>query len=317
MILSQQRTLQVSLKFEVSARILWAPVLRLEVSEAELRARCHPINYPAPSRQALPRGVDGYLIRSQPIDCLQPRLRATGGWIRYIPAQYPRYYVDLKQDFEQYCSKFSSKSRSTIRRKVRKFADIAGGEVQWRAYTTADELIEFYDLARQVSEKTYQERLLGQGLPDTEAFKSRMLKLAEHNQARGFILFCKQQPISYLYCPIREDTILYQFLGYDPKYSAYSPGTILHWFAFQHLFAEGRYQLFDFSEGYADHKKFFATGSQLCANMFFLRRTPKALALILAHMGFNQLTAQGAALLDKTGFGRRARAFLRFGRGAT
>jgi CelD/BcsL family acetyltransferase involved in cellulose biosynthesis len=142
-----------------------------------------------------------------------------------------------------------------------------------------------------------------------------MLKLAEHGQVRAFILFYWQQPISYLYCSVRDGTVLYQYLGYAPEFSAYSPGTILHWFAFQHLFAEGQYRLFDFSEGYGEHKKFFATGSQLCANVFFLRRTPKAAALVLAHIGFDKLTVRGAALLDKAGFGRRARALLRFGRG--
>ncbi|ADE16270.1 conserved hypothetical protein [Nitrosococcus halophilus Nc 4] len=316
MIASSPRVLQVPLKFEVSARVLWAPALRLEVSEGGVGRVGGPVDSPAPPRESLPPEIDGYLMRSLPVNSRQPQLRFVDGWLRYIPAQYPRYYVDLGQKFEEYCAKFSSKSRSTIRRKVRKFAKMSGGEVQWRVYTTPHELTEFYALARQVSEKTYQERLLGQGLPDTEIFRAGMLTLAEQDQARGFILFCGEQPISYLYCPVREGTVLYQYLGYDPAFSAYSPGTVLHWFVFQHLFGEGQHRLFDFSEGYGEHKKFFATGSQLCANVFFLRRTPGMVALILVHMGFDRITARGAALLDKVGLGRRVRALFRFGGGA-
>jgi hypothetical protein len=161
---SSQRILRVPLKFEVSARILWAPVLRLKASESGLGELGRPVNYPTPPQEGLPRGVDGYLVRSQPVNCPQLRLRFVDGWLCYIPAQYLRYYADLGQNFDRAILlevlieiPFHHPSEGTeICRYNRRGS-------QWRIYATPNELTEFCDLARRVSEKTYQERILGQG----------------------------------------------------------------------------------------------------------------------------------------------------------
>jgi len=64
---------------------------------------------------------------------------------------------DLSGSFDQYMVAFSGKTRSGLRRKLRKFAQISGGTIDWRQYRTPQELPIFFDLARTVSAKTYQE----------------------------------------------------------------------------------------------------------------------------------------------------------------
>ena len=60
-----------------------------------------------------------------------------------------------------------SKSRSTLHKKVKKFLDSGEGSGM-RTFTKPHEIAEFHRLARGVSARTYQERLLDAGIPDDE-----------------------------------------------------------------------------------------------------------------------------------------------------
>src|SRR5690242_642675 len=117
-----------------------------------------------PCASGYPAGIDAALLRSHPVEVELPRLSWLPDSIRYIPAAYKRYYVDLHGSFAEYLKKFSGKSRSTLTRKVRKFAEISGGKLSWLPYRSPAEVETFYGLARGVSQKTYQDKLLGAGL---------------------------------------------------------------------------------------------------------------------------------------------------------
>jgi len=251
------------------------------------------------------------LVRSHPIREPLPRVSLLPGVVRYVPAQYTRHYVDLEGDFEGYLKKFSSKSRSTLGRKVRKFAEASGGEIDWREYRTGEELREFHRLARQVSERTYQENLLRSGLPEGEAFLRELDELASQDQARGYLLFHGGKPIAYLCCPAEADVLLYEYVGYDPEFQSASPGTVLQYLVLERLFAEGRFRILDFTEGEGPHKEFFATGSQLCADLYYFRRTPWNLALVYAHSGLHGLSRRAVSLLSRLGVKDRLKKWLR------
>ena len=61
----------------------------------------------------------GALIRSLPVAGALPALTRAAGYYRYIPAQYQRYFIDLRIGFVDYQRQFSPKTRSTIKRKVK------------------------------------------------------------------------------------------------------------------------------------------------------------------------------------------------------
>jgi hypothetical protein len=72
-------------------------------------------------------GADGYVVWSQPITRRLPALRRRRDAICYIPRQYQRFSVLLSGGFEQYMSTFSGKTRSSLKRKLRKLTDGSGG----------------------------------------------------------------------------------------------------------------------------------------------------------------------------------------------
>ena len=164
----------------------------------------------------------------------------------------------------------------TLQRKVRAFA--TGGALDVRDYHQPSCLPEFRRLGRVISTKTYQEKLYAAGLPDDDSYWTEAAGLAAVNRLRAYILFRLGEPAAYLMCPVTEDgTLIYEHLGYDPGFARSSPGTVLQYVAFERLFAEGRFRLFDFTEGEGAHKALFSTGSARCADIYYFRKTSRNL----------------------------------------
>lgn len=218
-----------------------------------------------PSLPHLPAGADGYQLTSLPDDLVHafPNDR-----LRHIVRQrYTRRYADLTCGYAAYLDRFSSKTRSTLLRKQRRFSD---GKPDIRLYRTVMEIEEFDRLARPLAQRTYQERLLGAGLSDGI---ERMRALAEADAVRAFILFRDGVPAAYLYLPAHGRTLIYAYLGYDPDLAALSPGNVLQLGALEMLMEEGRFDRLDFTEGDGQHKAMFATAGVPCVDLLLLRPT--------------------------------------------
>lgn len=277
------------LRFSLGEFCLFSVDLSLLVS-TDYFLDCDAERGPNVTTEMLGDEVQGMLFRSYPVEQQLSRLSFMNRMIRYTPNYYRRFYVILEGTFDEYLAKFSSKSRSTLRRKVRKFADFSGGSIDFRACRSPEEIRDFFEPAHQVSAKTYQEKLLGMGLPDSSAFMEEAVQMASSDGARGFLLFHDQRPISYLYCPIREGVLFYQYLGYDPAYASWSPGTVLQHLVLEQVYAESKLRLFDFTEGEGRHKEFFSTGNTQCADIYYLKRTMWNLTIVTTHYGLSVLT---------------------------
>jgi CelD/BcsL family acetyltransferase involved in cellulose biosynthesis len=255
--------------------------------------------------------ADGYLITSFPAERLPALLAAQPRLVPFVRQRYRRRYAALDLGFENYLDTFSSRSRSTLKRKVRKLADQAGGTLDVRCYRSAEELDEFYRHARAVSAKTYQEKLLSAGLPEGDEFLAQMRDLARRDAVRAWILFLEGQPISYLYAPAEGSTLIYAYLGYDPEHAALSPGSVLQYEAMRQLMAEGRFGLFDFTEGEGQHKRLFGTGAVDCVDLLLVRRTLRNLIAGNLLNGFDAAIARAKRAVAAVGLGRLARTFTR------
>jgi len=264
--------------------------------------------------EALPQGFDGFMIRCLPYAGCAEMLRRDGAYIEYVLARQPRYYLPLTGQFESYVlSRFSAKTRSTMQRKIRKWAERSGGQISWKAYRTPVELRCFHPLARQISSATYQERLFDAGLPNDEPFLTRMVQEAGADRVRAFLLFDGDKPVAFLYLSSDGDTLLYSYLGFLPDYRSWSVGTILQWFALEYLFSEQRFRLFDFTEGDGEHKRFFATENLEVANVIFLRRSLANEVLLRGHRTMNRVSRGAGRALERWGLKAYARRLVRYG----
>ena len=314
--MSRWKLRTVPFKFQLSDWTVFSIPLSLQVRSEKLVGESGPDEaYAAPSDE-IEENSRGFLIRGLPVPVELPVISRIDGYIRYVPHHYQHCYIDLGMSFESYQQKFSSKTRSTIKRKIRKYSEHCGGGIPWKAYRTPEEIRDFIRLARSVSRLTYQERLLDAGIPDTEEFISQAERLASEQRVRAYLLFDGERPVSYLYCPVKDDTLIYAYLGYDPEYQQMSVGTILQWLAIEQLFGENRFRYFDFTEGESDHKRLFASNQRQCANVFLLRSGVRNALIVYAHRAGNQFSEWLGRLFDRWGLKTRIKHFLRFGRQA-
>lgn len=301
----------VPFKFQLGDWILFKLSLPLNVRTASVFNKRTPIDELIPPTVEYQQIGEGFLIRGLPIEEILPVVDYTGGYLRYAPAQYRHSYIDFSISFEEYQRKFSSKTRSTISRKIRKYSEHSSGEIIWKTYKNPDEISEFLQLAVELAKLTYQERLLDAGIPGSIEFRETALLLAVKDLVRGFILFDGKRPVSYLYCPVNDGVLTYAYLGYDPSYMQLSVGTVLQWLAVKQLFSEGKYAYFDFTEGQSEHKRLFATHSQLCANIFLLKDNIRNRILIYTHTFMNRFSHWLGLTLDRMGLKSKIRKFVR------
>lgn len=232
-----------------------------------------PDNPAPPDIGALPPQAAGIFRRSEPQSDSGVAAPKTKHVLRYVVRRYNRRFIDLRADFDSYMKTFSGKTRSTLRRKLRKMESASGGTIDWRTFRTQDEMEEFHRHARAVSALTYQEKLFDAGIPGDPGWIAEMRALARTDSVRGYLLFLSGEPIAYLYCPVQDARVTYGYLGFDPRQAALSPGTLLQLLATEQLFADDRFRLFDFTEGEGAHKELFSTHQRLCADVLYLRPT--------------------------------------------
>ena len=305
------------LKFQIGARTLWTirrRLVRVPLSLADALADA------APALPPLPAEAHGYLVTSLPEAWApgEPGEARSGGRVRvngvelfaFVRQRYTRHYVDLRGGFDAYWSALSSNTRSSLKRKAKRVAAASTGTLAVRRFRTPDELAEFHAVARAISARTYQERLLDAGLPTDGRFVHTMMRLAAEDRVRAWLLEIGGVPAAYLYCPAEGDTLLYQYVGHDPAFAELSPGSVLQTEALRDLFAEERFARFDFTEGEGQHKRSFATGGIACMDLLLLRHTlgnRLAVAALGAFDGAVALAKRGVGLFALDGLARKVR----------
>ena len=265
-----------------------------------------------PPVSEVPDGYDVVVVRHEPLAAAIPVIQRLPRLLRYAPRQLQHFYTDLRGP-EGPFSAMSSKTRSTLVRKVRNFEKHSGGEISWRICRTPEEMIEYHQIARQIARKTYQERLFDAGLPDTDAFRNDMLELARRDQVRGFLLFHDSTPVAYLYTPAPDGFLVYEYLGYDPAFASHSPGTVLQYLALKALHEEGRFPMYYWGYGFTQTKQIFSTAHVLAADIFYFRPTARNTAAVRLHQATDRFSELAGSALDRVGLKQKINQWLKRG----
>ncbi|RYY42242.1 MAG: GNAT family N-acetyltransferase [Sphingomonadales bacterium] len=294
----------IQLKFEIGARTLMAiqrSLLRIPLSLDEARTGM------LPELPALDREAHGYAITSLPENLKDVMVSASGDMLPFVRQRYTRYFIDFSVGFEGWWNGLSSNARQGMKRKAKKIAAESGGDLDVRAFTRPSELDEFHDVARKISLRTYQERLMGSGLPDSPEFLREMVAMSAADRVRAWLLYIAGEPAAYLYCPILGDNVIYAHVGHDPAFNDLSPGAVLQLEAMRDLFDENRFARFDFTEGEGQHKRQFATGGVPCIDLLLLRPSLANRVTMAALGGFNRSVAVVKSGVQKAGLGKLAK----------
>jgi hypothetical protein len=232
-------------------------------------------------------------------DIVKSKVTVKNGKLYYIRSFYNNYFIKLSDynTFDEYLLKFSAKSRSTLKRKVRK-AEAAG--FTYKLYSKAEDVKEFHSYACDVGKDTYQNNLFDSSIPSEDSYRNEMLQLAEKGHFLGGVLFKDEKPCAYLYTPINEKQYVYAYLGYLPEFSKFSPGTVLQFQVFQRIFdEEPKAQFFNFTEGDGQHKEFFSTDKKVCCNCLIIENSLYNYLLLKTQTSFDSFSALLGRVLDK------------------
>ncbi|WP_374408409.1 GNAT family N-acetyltransferase [Pelagerythrobacter sp.] len=255
--------------------------------------------------------ADGYRVLSAPLETAEALIADNPDMIPGGFQRYRRHYIAMDGGFDAYMAGFSSKTRSTLRRKQRKFAEAAEGTLDLREYRGARGFDEFLAAALPLSRETYQGRLLDAGLPEALEAQAALREAAADDRLRAFILWLDGKPASYLCLPVEGETLVYAWLGYAPALSHLSPGTVLQLAALETLYAERRFRFFDFTEGEGAHKALFGTASVEAASFFLLRGRAANRLLVGALAAFDGSVAAARRIAEGSGALAGARRMLR------
>ncbi|MEZ0244335.1 MAG: GNAT family N-acetyltransferase, partial [Sphingomonas sp.] len=237
----------------------------------------------------------------------------SGGMLPFVRQRYTRYFTDFSIGFDAWFEGMSSNARQSLRRKAKKIAAESGGDLDVRAFSKPEELEAFHDVARRISLRTYQERLMGSGLPDSAEFLHDMVTQAAADRVRAWLLYIGGDPAAYLYCPVVGDTVIYAHVGHDPAFNDLSPGQVLQLEAMRDLFEERKYARFDYTEGEGQHKRQFSTGGVACVDLLLLRPSLANRVTMAALGGFNRTVALGKKTVNAVGLAKLAKKVRRGG----
>lgn len=269
-------------------------------------------NTPSPEVAGAPAS-DFLFYPCYPVSQDPPVVQRYSRWLVYTPYSFNNRFVDLRSigTFDAYLQQFSSKSRSTLQRKVRKFEQSSQGRIDCRLYRTSEEVAEFLRIARPLSAGTYQARLLGAGLPESPEFQNHAVAMAAAGRVRAMLLFLNQAPVAFVFCFCTDGVATFDYVGFDTQFRELSPGTVLQFMLLQNLFSDGDCSIFDFTEGENEQKRLFGTSFQRCAKSYVFRYSIRAALAVTIHRRLNTMTERLGAWLHRFGLKAKLRALIR------
>jgi hypothetical protein len=301
-----------ALDFKMGNIVLFSKNLNFYVSDQHLHYRQNG-NDLQELNQWKGRAVNGVMFWFYPIKEKMPTISFRNGFICYLENRSRHFFLKIEENFEEYQRKYiSPNSLATIRYEVRRYDKNFNAGNNIKEYQTMEEFKVFLSLARKISRKTWQERVLHAGLLTEKKEREDWLSLAGQGLARGYLLFAGDKPIAYAVCVIEnEDVIVYRKIGFNPAYRKWSPGTVLFFKMLEQIFKENRFSLLDFMGGDAEHKRKFANDSILCANIYCFRRSISNLFLIFVHRGLNIVSFGLKWVMEKIGIRSRIKKMIR------
>ena len=189
----------------------------------------------------------------------------------------PHWRLFLPPDPDKIYSRLSRNSRQQLRRKAKHLHEAFPRGIAVRCFRKPDELEKMISDVEQVAGKTYQ-RGLGVGFLNNPETKTRLAFEAEHGWLYTYVLYLQGKPCAYWWGVVLAGTFHSCAMGFDARYSQYSPGSYLLAQTLEDLCRQGVKQV-DFGVGDARYKQQFASEHFLEASVFMFAPTIRAAGL--------------------------------------
>ena len=210
--------------------------------------------------------------------------------------------MTLPDNMDGVYAALSSKSRKTLKTKMKKFAGDFSGRVRIRTFRTEADFDDMMRDIERVAAKTYQ-RGLGVGFDTSAAMQERLHLEIAKGWLRAFVLYIDEKPCAFWIGKLYQNSFCSDSMGYDPAYSKHSPGIylimqVVEYFCGEH--SEDRAQQIDFGFGDAQYKTVLADQEWQESSLYIFARSWKGIGINLLRMPTAWLNHQAQELLNKT-----------------
>lgn len=233
-------------------------------------------------------------------------------YILHYGKPYARQFIRLPSNFDDYMQSLSKRTREGLRRNLRKLKKQTNDDFELKRITTPEEIIDFIPKAVEISKKTYQWNLLGLGLRDSIKLKQTLITLAKYNWTRCYILECQKAPVAFMIGYQYRGTYYYIDVGFDPDWSKWSVGSLLHMEVIRDLFEDrDTISMFDFSPGTGEHKERFSNEEHEEINIILLPKTFTNWKLLSTYKFTESVSSIANRLLEKMGIKAKIKKLIR------
>jgi|GEM_PF-615767 len=223
--------------------------------------------------------TDADFLLIEDVDSEAPVLELLSG--QHCPLQVyrpttpqPRHRIELPESFDAYMARFKSRTRNTLRRKVKKF-----GECRLERITELDQLPEFLSAAHEISRNTWQTAVLGLRIHDDDREYEYFTTLSQLQSLRAYLLWQRDTPVSFCVGTQFNGVFDYEEVGYDRRFAQASPGQVMVLKMIEDLYRSGTPRLFDFGGGDAEYKRQFANCQSESGNVWLLSPGVRSFAI--------------------------------------
>lgn len=224
----------------------------------------------------------------------------------FMPLHEHRW-LELPASFPEFLQGLSRKNRHEIRRHEKKVVDDFSGRMHVQCYRLENEVDELAHEVEKVSVLTYQ-RALGVGFrPETEILESLRVS-ARHGGLRGCVLYLDQHPCAFFIGKQYKNSFHGNFMGFDPKFSRYSPGLLVLMHCIEECFDPNmRATHFDLGWGDRQYKRAICNHSRLDGPVYLYAPSWRGLKLNVLRSSVSFLDGMARKLLARSALLKKLR----------
>jgi len=151
----------------------------------------------------------------------------------------------------------SSQGSKQFRRVAKKLSHEFPGQVRVERFEAPGDLRRTLTVVEEIAQKTWQRKASTIGFNIKDTMLLEVLKTeAEGGHLRVYTLYLAEKPCAFWIGAVYQQTFFSDFLGYDPEYARYSPGTYLLSQIMEELCSQGVEEI-DFGFSDEEYKKRF------------------------------------------------------------
>jgi len=174
----------------------------------------------------------------------------------YVSVVCPHWQTQIPDTMEVFYKGLSTHRRRYVKYYTKKLQKECLGQLKLACYREEDDLDYIIETAAKISSSTYKDAL-GVGFVDDPVTRSLLQQAAKDGSLRAYVLYANSEPCAFEYGVKYGETFFAQYMGFDPKWKAASPGTVLWIKVIEDLSGDAEVHLLDYGFGHTAYKERF------------------------------------------------------------